>query len=110
MFTCRSPAKASITLTQFKESMKGIYSSTVNKSTIDELPMAYKPMNEIVDNIDDTADIVSGIKPLYNLHSRIIPLSLTRNAVIARVLRCTQNANLVKHSGNSGYNNFKAAE
>jgi len=40
----RAKAKEVITLKEFKESMKGIYSTTVNKSTIDECPMAYKPM------------------------------------------------------------------
>lgn len=46
--------------------MNGIYSTTVNKSTIDESPMAYKPMTEIIGNIGDTAEIVSVIKPVYN--------------------------------------------
>jgi hypothetical protein len=46
--------------------MRGIYSSTVNRSTLDEAPFAYKPMEEIVDNIGDTAEIVNIIKPLYN--------------------------------------------
>ena len=54
----RSAAKECITLTQFKESMDGIYSTTVNKSTIDESPFAYKPMEEIIENIADTAEIV----------------------------------------------------
>lgn len=62
----RSAAKASITLTQFEKSMEGIYSSTINKNTIDESPFAYKPMKEIIDNIGGTADIISVIKPLYN--------------------------------------------
>ena len=62
----RSAAKQSITLTQFAASMEGIYSTTVNKSTIDESPMAYKPMDEIIGNIGDTAEIVRIIKPLYN--------------------------------------------
>ncbi|MDR1002409.1 MAG: RtcB family protein [Oscillospiraceae bacterium] len=62
----RSAAKASITLSQFKESMKGIYSSTVVKSTIDEAPAAYKPMEEIIANIADTADVAEIIKPVYN--------------------------------------------
>ena len=62
----RSAAKKSITLGQFEKSMKGIYSSTVNKSTLDEAPFAYKPMDEIIRNIGDTADIVKTIKPLYN--------------------------------------------
>ncbi len=62
----RSTAKESITLSQFKEAMKGIYSSTVNKSTIDESPFAYKPMDEIIANIADTVEIVKIIKPVYN--------------------------------------------
>jgi RNA-splicing ligase RtcB len=62
----RSAAKSSITLSQFKASMEGIFSSTVNKSTIDESPFAYKPMEEIIENITDTAEIVKIIKPVYN--------------------------------------------
>jgi len=62
----RSAAKTSITLTQFEKSMEGIYSSTINKSTIDESPMAYKPIDEIISNIGDTVEIVNTIKPLYN--------------------------------------------
>ncbi|MFV0239697.1 MAG: RtcB family protein [Lacrimispora sphenoides] len=62
----RSSAKECITLSQFKASMKGIYSSTVNKSTIDESPFAYKPMDEIISNIADTAEIEKIIKPVYN--------------------------------------------
>jgi len=62
----RAKAKEVITLKEFKESMKGIYSTTVNKSTIDECPMAYKPMEEIIENIQDTVEIVDIIKPIYN--------------------------------------------
>jgi RNA-splicing ligase RtcB len=61
-----SAAKESITLTEFQKSMEGVYSSTVNKSTINEAPQAYKPMDEIVANIGETAEIVTRIKPLYN--------------------------------------------
>lgn len=64
----RSEAKQNITLSEFKKTMKeaGIYSTSVNKSTIDESPMAYKPMQEIIDNIQDTVDIVNIIRPIYN--------------------------------------------
>ncbi|MDR0839081.1 MAG: RtcB family protein [Oscillospiraceae bacterium] len=62
----RSDAKQSVTLTQFEKSMEGIYSTTVKKSTIDESPFAYKPMDEIIANIADTAEIVKTIKPVYN--------------------------------------------
>jgi len=62
----RSEAKNSITLTQYEKAMKGVYSSTVNRSTLDEAPFAYKPKEEIVANIGDTADVIKTIKPLYN--------------------------------------------
>lgn len=62
----RSKAKRSFSLKEFQDSMQGIYSTTVNQSTIDEAPFAYKPMGEIVQSIDDTAEIVTKIKPLYN--------------------------------------------
>ena len=62
----RSKAKESISMNDFKKSMEGIYTSCVNASTIDESPMAYKPMDEIVENIQDTAEIVDIVKPIYN--------------------------------------------
>ena len=62
----RTAAKESITLTQYEKSMKGIYSSTVNRSTIDEAPFAYKPMEEIMSDIGDAAEIVNIVKPIYN--------------------------------------------
>jgi RNA-splicing ligase RtcB len=62
----RSSAKSLITLKEFTESMEGIYSTSVNRSTIDESPMAYKPMGEILENIKDSVDIVEIIKPIYN--------------------------------------------
>ncbi|GAE89671.1 RNA-splicing ligase RtcB [Acetivibrio straminisolvens] len=62
----RAKAKEVITLKEFQESMKGIYSTTVNRFTIDECPMAYKPMEEIIENIRDTVEIVDIIKPIYN--------------------------------------------
>lgn len=62
----RSKAKESISMSDFKKSMEGIYTSCVNTSTIDESPMAYKPMEEIIENIKDTVEIVDIIKPIYN--------------------------------------------
>lgn len=62
----RSKAKDNISLKEFKESMEGIYSTTVTKETIDESPFAYKPIEEIVNNIHDSVDIIKAIKPLYN--------------------------------------------
>jgi len=65
----RTEAKKNITLTQYEKSMKGIYSSTINKSTLDEAPFAYKPMDEIVARINDTAEISKTVRPLYNFKS-----------------------------------------
>lgn len=62
----RSKAKQSISLEEFQQSMQGIYTTSVDVSTIDESPMVYKPINEIVDNIKDTVDIIKIIKPIYN--------------------------------------------
>lgn len=62
----RNEAKEVVSLDDFKESMQGIYSSTINESTIDESPFAYKKIEDIVDNIGDTVEIVDIIKPIYN--------------------------------------------
>ena len=62
----RSKAKETINMHDFKESMKDIYSTSVVESTIDEAPMVYKPMNEIIENIKDTVDVIDIIKPIYN--------------------------------------------
>lgn len=62
----RSKAKETVSLEEFRQSMEGIYTTSVNESTIDESPMVYKPMNEIVTNIEDTVEILKTIKPVYN--------------------------------------------
>lgn len=62
----RSKAKEVISLEEFKKSMEGIYSTTVNRSTLDECALAYKPMDEITGNIQDTVEITDIIKPVYN--------------------------------------------
>lgn len=62
----RVKAKETFNLDDYKESMKNVYTTSVNKNTIDEAPFAYKPMQEIIDNIGDTIDIIKIIKPIYN--------------------------------------------
>ena len=62
----RSAAKETFTVSEFKKQMEGIYTTSVGHSTLDECPMAYKSMKDIVDNIEPTAEIVSVIKPIYN--------------------------------------------
>lgn len=62
----RSEAKAKFTVSEYKKQMEGIYTTSVGKGTLDECPMAYKNMEDIVNNISPTADVVSVIKPIYN--------------------------------------------
>jgi len=62
----RQAAKEAITLTQFEQSMKGVYSTTISRRTIDEAPFAYKPMDEIVAAIGCTAEVERHITPIYN--------------------------------------------
>ena len=62
----RSQAKNSISMKDYRESMEGIYTTSVNKGTLDESPMAYKPIDEIIANIEPTAEITAHIRPIYN--------------------------------------------
>lgn len=62
----RIKAKETFNIDEFKESMKDVYTTSVNEETIDEAPFVYKPMQEIIDCIGDTVDIVKIIKPIYN--------------------------------------------
>ena len=66
----RNKAIESIPLEKFEESMKGIYTTSVCKGTIDESPFAYKSINDIIDNIKETVDIIKIIKPIYNFKAR----------------------------------------
>jgi RNA-splicing ligase RtcB len=62
----RAKAKENIQMKEFKDSMKDVWTTSVCNSTIDEAPQAYKPMEEIVNNIQDTVEIIEVIKPIYN--------------------------------------------
>ena len=62
----RKESEQSFTLSQYKNEMKGIYSTTICKETLDESPMSYKPIESILDNISDTVDVIKHIKPIYN--------------------------------------------
>lgn len=62
----RSMAKQTFTVSQFKKEMQGIYTTSVNQQTLDECPMAYKKIEDIADNISDTAEITEIIRPVYN--------------------------------------------
>lgn len=62
----RTQAKANISLDEFKKSMEGITSWTVNSSTLDEAPQAYKGIEEILEGIKELVEVVDIVKPIFN--------------------------------------------
>ena len=66
----RKKAKETFNLEEFKKSMADIYSTSVLEETIDEAPFVYKPMQEIIDNMQDTVEIEKIIKPIYNFKAK----------------------------------------
>jgi RNA-splicing ligase RtcB len=62
----RTAAKNSLSMEEYKKSMKGIYTSSVCEATIDEAPMAYKSLEDIIDVIGESVDIIDVMKPIYN--------------------------------------------
>ncbi len=62
----RKKARESIDLAAYQASMDGVYSTSVSEQTLDEAPMAYKSLNDIIDVIRDSVDIIDVMKPVYN--------------------------------------------
>ena len=62
----RGAARETLSMEAYAEAMKGIYTTSVNPSTIDEAPMAYKSLEDIIDVIRDSVDVVDIMKPIYN--------------------------------------------
>lgn len=62
----RKDAFENLSMQEYAEQMEGIYTTCINRRTLDEAPMAYKPINEIIEQIEPTAEILCRIKPLYN--------------------------------------------
>lgn len=62
----RSEAKRVLSMDEYKASMEGIYTTSVDSTTIDEAPMAYKSMEEIIEAIQPTCEVVDIIRPVYN--------------------------------------------
>ncbi len=62
----RSEAKKKVSLSEFENSMKGVFSTSVGIDTLDESPMAYKPIEAILDVVGETIEIVNLLKPVYN--------------------------------------------
>ena len=66
----RMKAKETLNLKDFEDSMDGIYTTSVSEGTIDESPMVYKPMDEIIKYIGDTVEIEKIIRPIYNFKAK----------------------------------------
>ena len=62
----RAEVKQSVTLSQYKKAMQGIYTTSVNRETLDECPMAYKPMEAILSQIEPTVEVLERLTPIYN--------------------------------------------
>ncbi|MBQ4303224.1 MAG: RtcB family protein [Lachnospiraceae bacterium] len=62
----RTKAKEDLSLEEYQKTMEGIYTTSVNESTLDEAPMAYKSLDDIIDVIRDSVDVVDVMKPVFN--------------------------------------------
>ena len=62
----RTKAKETLSMEEYKEAMKDVFTTSVNESTLDEAPMAYKSLEDIIDVIAESVDVVEVIKPVYN--------------------------------------------
>ena len=62
----RKQAKDELSVEEYKECMKDIYSTSVNEATLDEAPMAYKSLEDIIDVIRESVDVIEVLKPIFN--------------------------------------------
>ena len=63
----RTAAKENLDLDEYRREMAGIYTTSVNEATLDEAPMAYKSLSDIIDVIQESVDVIEVLKPIYNL-------------------------------------------
>ena len=62
----RMQAKATLNMEEYRASMEGVYTTSINDDTLDEAPMAYKSADDILDVIGETAEVIEHMKPVYN--------------------------------------------
>ena len=62
----RNAAKQQLNIDEYRKAMEGIYTTSVNEATLDEAPMAYKSLDDIIDVIRDSVTIIDVMKPIYN--------------------------------------------
>jgi RNA-splicing ligase RtcB len=62
----RGKARATLSLEEYRKTMEGVYTTSVNENTLDEAPMAYKSLEDIIDVIRESVDVIDVMKPIYN--------------------------------------------
>ena len=62
----RNKAKDTLSMEEYKKTMEGVYTTSVNENTLDEAPMAYKSLGDIIDVIRESVDIIDVMRPIYN--------------------------------------------
>ena len=62
----RTRAKTELDMVEYQKAMNGLYTTSVNEYTLDEAPMAYKSLNDIIDVIGEAVEIIEVLKPIYN--------------------------------------------
>ena len=62
----RSKAFKDLSMGEYEKTMEGIYTTSVNENTLDEAPMAYKSLEDIIDVIRESVDVIDVMKPIYN--------------------------------------------
>lgn len=86
----RSKAKESLDLEAYKASMQGIYTTSVNEKTIDEAPMAYKSLNDIIDVIEESVNVIEVLKPVYNFKASDDELPWKKKKVMKNGAGCQE--------------------
>ena len=62
----RTKAKENLSMKDYREMMEGVYTTSVSEATLDEAPMAYKSLADIIDVIRESVDVIDIMKPIYN--------------------------------------------
>ena len=62
----RSRAREQLNMDEYRHSMEGVYTTSVSESTIDEAPMAYKSLKDIIGPVNESVDVIEVLKPIYN--------------------------------------------
>ena len=62
----RTQAMKSLSMDEYRKTMEGVYTTSISEGTLDEAPMAYKSLEDIIDVVAESVDIIEVMKPVYN--------------------------------------------